>query len=155
MTTHNFKKGHLNPIQQQTILTQIGEKILGRVPDGWSRITYLEESVIEHSTGIVEVEHEDGSNSRVSPPPTISLLVDELRAGMYQEGKGTWFSMKYVITPPGTFNAEFNYDEDPQITFPTAHGFTVDLKYFPRDEEYIPDWLREKLQEEAEGRATE
>jgi len=36
-----------------------------------------------------------------------------------------------------------------------AFGFTDDLKCFPRDEENIPDGLREKLVEEAEGRATE
>lgn len=36
-----------------------------------------------------------------------------------------------------------------------AFGFTDDLAHFPRDEENIPDRLREKLVEEAEGRATE
>ncbi|WP_304451924.1 immunity protein YezG family protein [Nocardiopsis sp. YSL2] len=114
----------------------------------------MEEAVIEHSTALLEVEYEDGSTSRESTTG-LSFLIDDLRAGMYQEGKGTWFSMKYVITPPGKFHVDFNYDEDPGLTFPTAHGFTVDLEYFPRDEEHIPDWLWEKLQEEAEGRATE
>ncbi|MEU1716019.1 immunity protein YezG family protein [Nocardiopsis dassonvillei] len=85
----------------------------------------------------------------------MGLMIDDLRAGMYQEGKGTWFSFEYVITPPGRFNVTYNYDEDPGITFPTAFGYTNDLKYFPRDEEYMTDWLREKLQEEAEGRAME
>ncbi|WP_232831899.1 antitoxin YezG family protein [Nocardiopsis sp. FIRDI 009] len=141
-------------MQQQEILTQFGVKVLDRVPDGWSRITYFRESVIEHSTALLEVEYEDGSTSRESPVG-LGLMLDDLRAGMYQEGKGTWFSMKYVITPPGKFNVDFNYDEDPGLTFPTPMGYTVDLKYFPRDEEHIPDWLREKLQEEADGRGAE
>ncbi|WDZ88850.1 hypothetical protein [Nocardiopsis sp. HUAS JQ3] len=81
-------------------------------------------------------------------------MLDDLRAGMYKDGKGTWFSMEYVITRPGRFKVRYNYDEDPHILFPTAWGFTNDLKYFPRDEENIPDWLHEKLREEAEGRAT-
>jgi hypothetical protein len=74
---------------------------------------------------------------------------------MYLEGKGTWFSMEYVITRPNRYNVHFNYDQDPEITFPTPQGFTQDLKYFPRDEQYIPDWLREKLRKEAEGRFDE
>ena len=74
---------------------------------------------------------------------------------MYTPGKGTWFSMEYIITRPGNFKVYYNYDEDPGLVFPTPWGFTNDLKYFPRDEQHIPDWLHEKLQLEAEGRATE
>ncbi|WDZ88848.1 immunity protein YezG family protein [Nocardiopsis sp. HUAS JQ3] len=88
-------------------------------------------------------------------PAGLGLLFKDLRAGMYKEGKGTWFSLEYVITRPGRFKVRYNYDDDPNIAFPTAWGFTNDLKYFPRDEEHIPDWLHEKLREEAEGRATE
>ncbi|MEY9211661.1 hypothetical protein [Thermobifida halotolerans] len=79
-------------------------------------------------------------------------MIDKLRVGMYLEGKGTWFSMEYVITRPGNYNVHFNYDQDPEITFPTPQGYTQDLKYFPRDEEHIPDWLRQRLRDEAEGR---
>jgi hypothetical protein len=149
------KKGHLDPEEQQKILQEVGSKILGRVPEGWAKITYTRESVIEHASSIIIVEFGDGTTQRKSPPPEVSFMLDKLRAGMYQEGKGTWFSLEYVITPPGKFNVNYNYDEDPGITFPTAFGFTNDLKYFPRNEDYIPDWLREKLQEEAEGRAME
>ena len=155
MVTHLFKKGHLDPSEQQRALKEIGQKIVSVVPKEWERIIYTREAVIEHATSIIVVELQDGSSLRKSPPPSISLVIDDLRAGMYQEGKGTWFSMEYVITRPGKFNVTYNYDDDPGITFPTALGFTNDLTYFPRDEEHIPDWLREKLAEEAEGRATE
>ncbi len=74
---------------------------------------------------------------------------------MYQEGKGTWFSLRCTINSQGGFTVDYNYDQDPQIVFPTAQGFTNDLKYFPRDDEHIPEWLREKLREEAEGRVLE
>ncbi|WP_234401625.1 hypothetical protein [Thermobifida halotolerans] len=57
-----------------------------------------------------------------------------------------------MVTRPGNYTVHFDYDKDPGITFPTSQGFTQDLKYFPRDEDYIPDWLREKLRAEAEGR---
>ncbi|WP_370011392.1 DUF600 family protein [Nocardiopsis sp. LDBS0036] len=102
---------------------------------------------------MIIVEFGYGTTCRKSPPSGMGMMIDDLRAGMYQEGKGTWFSFEYVITPRGRFNVTYNYDEDPGITFPTAFGYTNDLKYFPRDEDYMTDWLREKLQEEAEGRA--
>jgi hypothetical protein len=153
--SHHFKRGHLEPEEQQNILIQIGGRILDQTPGEWTRIVYTRKSVIEHSTSTLVIEFEDGTSQRESVPSGMGMMIDELRAGMYQEGKGTWFSFEYVITPPGKFNVTYNYDEDPAITFPTAFGFTNDLKYFPRDEEYVPDWLREKLQEEAEGRAME
>lgn len=43
------------------------------------------------------------------------------------------------------FHVEYNYNEKPHILFPTAWVYTNDLKYFPRDDEHIPDWLRQKL----------
>ncbi|ADH70428.1 hypothetical protein HGB46_00480 [Nocardiopsis dassonvillei] len=155
MVNHHFQRGHLTPDEQQDILTQIGARILDQAPDGWAKIVYTRKSVIEQSTSTLVVEFEDGTSQRESVPSGMGLMIDDLRAGMYQEGKGTWFSFEYVITPPGRFNVTYNYDEDPGITFPTAFGYTNDLKYFPRDEEYMTDWLREKLQEEAEGRAME
>jgi hypothetical protein len=153
--SHHFKRGHLEPEEQQNILIQIGGRILDQTPGGWTRIVYTRKSVIEHSTSTLVIEFEDGTSQRESVPSGMGMMIDELRAGMYQEGKGTWFSFEYVITPPGKFNVTYNYDEDPGITFPTAFGYTNDLVYFPRDEEYMTDWLREKLQEEAEGRAME
>lgn len=155
MLSPHTKKGGLSPEEQQGILVQIGSRILSEAPEGWKSLTYRVRTVIEHGTSELVVEFGDGSTRRESPPSGMGLVEDELRAGMYQEGKGTWFSFEYVITPPGGFNVTYNYDEDPGITFPTAFGFTNDLVYFPRDEEYMTDWLRERLREEAEGRAME
>ena len=155
MVSHTFRRGHLGPEAQKEILTQIGMRIFEDAPKGWVRLAYRVRLVMEHGTSELIAEFEDGSSRREATPDDTIMMIDDLRAGMYQEGKGTWFSMEYVITRPGKFNVTYNYDDDPGITFPTALGFTNDLTYFPRDEEHIPDWLREKLAEEAEGRATE
>lgn len=148
-------KGRMGPQEQRDLLVHIGTRILEDAPAGWSRLTYRVHTVVEHGTSELIVEFADGGSRREFPPSGLSLVTDKLRAGMYREGKGTWFSMEYVITPPGRFDVTYNYDEDPKITFPTAFGFTNDLEHFPRDEEHIPDWLRERLRKEAEGRALE
>ncbi|MCP3013075.1 antitoxin YezG family protein [Nocardiopsis dassonvillei] len=155
MVSKFFKRGHLDHAQQQKILKEAGTEILKEAPEGWERITYSRESVIDHSSSLSIIELASGESVRKWPPVTVGTLFDDLRAGMYKDGKGTWFSLEYVITRPGKFKVRYNYDEDPHILFPTAWGFTNDLKYFPRDEEHIPEWLHEKLREEAEGRATE
>lgn len=153
MTVPRPRRGQLSPPAQQELLRQIGMRILADVPENWQRITYSIQSVVDHSSAEVVVEFPDGTSRRESFSPEVFSLTDELRAGMYQEGKGTWFSMRYVISRPGKFTVDFNYDEDPGITFPTSRGFTLDLRRFPRDEANIPGWLRVKLREEAEGRA--
>ncbi len=153
MAVSRFRRGRLSLPEQQQILTRIGTKLLVEVPEDWERVTYFIQSVVDHSSAEVVVEFPDGTSRRESLPAEVFSLTDELRAGMYQEGKGTWFSMRYVISRPGKFNVDFDYDEDPGITFPTSQGFTKDLRYFPREETNIPEWLREKLREEAEGRA--
>lgn len=153
MAVSRFRRGRLSLPEQQQILTRIGTKLLAEVPEDWERVTYFIQSVIDHSSAEVVVEFPDGTSRRESLPAEVFSLTDELRAGMYQEGKGTWFSMRYVISRPGKFNVDFNHDEDPGITFPTSQGFTKDLRYFPREEANIPEWLREKLREGAEGRA--
>jgi len=153
MAVSRFRRGRLSLPEQQQILTRIGTKLLVEVPEDWERVTYFIQSVVDHSSAEVVVEFPDGTSRRESLPAEVFSLTDELRAGMYQEGKGTWFSMRYVISRPGKFNVDFDYDEDPGITFPTSQGFTKDLRYFPREEANIPEWLREKLREEAEGRA--
>lgn len=153
--SRHFKRGHLDHAQQQEILKEVGAKILAEAPEGWERIVYTRSSVIDHASSLIVIEFENGTSVREWPPVSLGLLFDDLRAGMYQDGKGTWFSLRYVITRPGRFKVDYNYDDEPRIAFPTAWGFTNDLKYFPRDEEYMPDWLHERLREEAEGRATE
>lgn len=153
--SRHFKRGHLNFAEQQEILKELGRIILSKAPQGWARIIYQTDSVIDHSSSDYKVEDENGTNIAGWGPATLGLLLDDLRAGMYQEGKGTWFSMRYTITRPGKFHVEYNYDDDPKILFPTGWGFTNDLKYFPRDDEYMHEWLRQKLREEAWGRAME
>ncbi|WP_241474688.1 hypothetical protein [Nocardiopsis xinjiangensis] len=82
------------------------------------------------------------------PSPTVINEIQRLRAGMYKQGRGTWFSMHYTITPPTRYDATFNYDDPPDfLILPIPHDYLDDLEYFPRDPEHIPHWLRQKINE--------
>lgn len=94
------------------------------------------------------VTYENGEERNEDFSHHVLRKFKELRAGMYQEGKGTWFSMTYKIVRPGRFSTYFNYDEPPEYDiYPSAGSFATDLDYFPRTTENTPGWLREKLRE--------
>ena len=71
---------------------------------------------------------------------------------MYSQGSGAWFSATFRVvrekSGEASANASFNYDEEPEWYFSVDPGqYAIDLEDFPRDEENIPDWLRERLSE--------
>lgn len=87
----------------------------------------------------------------VLPGGSVTAL-RELREGMFREGTGTWFSLRYVITSDLRFHVDYEYDAEPDFGFEIAFSdFRRDLDRFPRDEEHIPDWLREKLSRATAG----
>lgn len=148
MVSKHFKRGHLNHTQQLDLIKEICQSILSRAPQGWKKVIYRSDAVIDHSSSKFQVHDAYEKNIAGWGPNTIGPLLDNLRAGMYREGEGTWFSIKFTIIRPGNFQVEYNYNEDPHILFPTAWGYTNDLKYFPRNEEHTPAWLQQKLSEE-------
>ncbi|MGW9556895.1 hypothetical protein ACWGSK_20545 [Nocardiopsis sp. NPDC055551] len=140
----------LDPAKQQELLVKIGRKMVEEAPDNWAEIFYTRASVADQSFTTYTVKHQNGDTLESSEPAEINLLFEDLKAGLYQDGKGTWFSVRYSVTRPGRFSVKYNY-EDPEIPTLTGPAFTNDLKYFPRNDEHIPAWLRQKLDGEADG----
>ncbi|PWV48552.1 hypothetical protein [Nocardiopsis sp. L17-MgMaSL7] len=144
MTRHPI--GNMDAIQQQEILKEIGGLILGDHPEKGEHLVYEMMKVAGYGSARLTAEYENGESERISPPAAVIGMANRLRAGMYQEGKGTWFSMKYVITRPSSYTVEFNYDDRPTYQFaPEPDLYVEDLKRFPRDPENIPEWLQEEL----------
>ena len=135
-----YPVGGLGMIEQQEMLQEIGADLLGGAPEGWVRLEYEYFSVDSYSAASLTAEYSDGTSEMVSCPVSVLSKLAKLRAGMYQEGKGTWFSVKYAIEHPSRYSVDFNYDEYPKFTFsPSPEDFVDDLETFPRAEEFIPD----------------
>ncbi|MGW1677988.1 hypothetical protein [Saccharopolyspora sp. NPDC002376] len=64
---------------------------------------------------------------------------------MYSEGRGTWFSMRFIIDPPHNFQVQYNYRNLPDWGEAPAADFKLDLERYPRSEDDIPEWFREEL----------
>ncbi|MFV2195429.1 hypothetical protein [Nocardiopsis sp. LOL_012] len=152
MPTHGFRRGHLGPREQQELLRRIGTELLSAVGDEWETVTYTAWVLAGRMADRLERTAPDGTAERMRAPLGVIDPVRELRAGMYQDGKGTWFTLTYTISRPGRFKTDYDYDGRPDFTFyPSAADFARDVELFPRDAGHTPDWLRAHLDEAARG----
>ncbi len=141
----------MNPIEQEMVIREIGGNLLNSVPGEWEEIVFEYSSLADMAAVDLTVLRSNGRRQRVAPPQSASVGMRRLREGMYLPGKGTWYSARYTIQRSGKYRVDYNYDDEPEFGFPpSASSYVLDLQNFPRDDENIPDWLREKLREGAD-----
>ncbi|MFI0409790.1 hypothetical protein [Actinomadura sp. 3N508] len=115
-------------------------------PSGWERLDFEFRATVGIDSASLEVEGPDGERRTAMPPGQAVGKMDELRRAMYRQGKGAWFTARLQVERSGRFSAEFDYDGEPDFTPPlTSSAYVKDLNRFPRTDEHIPDWLRDKL----------
>jgi len=134
--------------RQNELMQQIGEALLDAAPDGWRRIDLVVKMNVAVQDLALTVYLADGSTPEVVPAGDLTRAFAELRQLLHQPGRGTWFSARLSMNPPGSLNVSYNLDHDPKWFPPIPASYWVrDLEVFPRDEGFIPDWLREKIEE--------
>src|SRR5207237_7692753 len=126
------------------------ERLVSAAPAGWTRISLgIWASVLAYQFEAT-VTMADGSTSEIEIPGDLTQVAADLRAHMYEPGRGTWFSARCAVRRGHGPEATFNFDENPNwwpYVPPTV--FSRDLEAFPRNEEHIPAWLQEVLAEAA------
>jgi hypothetical protein len=142
---------HPMPFDQRRYdeLTQgIATLLAQAAPAGWKRIDLKALANVAVSDIALTVVLQDGSSPPVDMPRDVVGMVGELRSIMYRPGAGTWLSMRLMLEPPSAYYVSFNNDFDP-LWEPdlTAAEWAQDLAAFPRDDEHIPAWMRDKTQE--------
>ncbi|MFD0686599.1 hypothetical protein [Actinomadura fibrosa] len=117
-------------------------------PAGWERLGFEFRATVGIDSASFEVEDTAGQRRPTTPPGQAVGRMDELRRVMYRRGKGAWFTARLDIERSGRFSAEFDYDGEPDFTPPlTPAAYALDLDRFPRTDDNIPSWLRQKLRE--------
>jgi hypothetical protein len=128
---------------QQQLIKRIGRALLGAAPQDWQQIRAEYRSAGRHIEADVLVTGADGQPQPIRPPMEVVELLGELRAAMYQPGRGTWMSGVYLLDHPSKYSADFAPDTEPRWRrMPPPIGFQDELRRFPRDEAHIPEWLR-------------
>ncbi len=131
--------------EQDQLTRQVGRSLLTVTGDGWQRVRAEYRSAGRHIEVDVYVTGPDGAERPVRPPQEVVEGLGRLRQGMYRPGRGTWFSAVYELQPPSAFSAEFEPDVEPRWRrVPPPIGFADELRFFPRADEHIPDWLRQR-----------
>ncbi|WP_447004412.1 hypothetical protein ACRAKI_33100 [Saccharothrix isguenensis] len=130
------------------LLQHIGGVLLDAAPDGFRRIDLLVRMTVAAQDATLRVYMPDRSTPQVVPSEGLITAFQEMRQVLYQPGRGTWFSARCVVNAPVSIDVTYNFDHDPGFDPPVpAADFVRDLQAFPRDEGFIPDWLRAKLVE--------
>ena len=95
---------------------------------------------------------ENGVRKRLKEPDKQSyssaLILRELQA---VPGRGAWFwSHLWMEMPEGVLHQESDWMREPDLNMdeePDLYHYWTELDRYPRDEEFIPDWLRQKLEQ--------
>jgi hypothetical protein len=134
--------------EQNEQVARIAGVLVDNAPEGWERIALTYRVTRGVSSPRLEVVTSGGATTRMRVPAEVSRRVRELRATMYEEGVGTWFTIKLTVDQDGRYQTHYDYDNEPDFTpaLP-ASAYALDLEHFPRDEEHTPAWLREKLEQ--------
>ncbi|MET8757344.1 hypothetical protein [Lentzea sp. NPDC004782] len=142
--------GPLSPPEQEEVVQNVCAALVGEAPAGWQQIRFEFYSTVGIDSARFEITAEDGSEVKLAPPMSAMDPLGDLRTEMYEEGKGSWFTARIVINPPGSYSVEYDYDNEPAFKPPLqADVYALDFEHFPRSEENTPEWLRAKLAEAA------
>jgi len=131
--------------EQDQLTRQVGRALLTVAGADWQQVRAEYRSAGRHIEVDVIVKGPDGVERPMRPPQEVVDGLGRLRQGMYRPGRGTWLSALYVLDPPSAFSAEFEPDVEPRWRrVPPPIGFADELRFFPRGDEHIPDWLRQR-----------
>jgi hypothetical protein len=137
--------GPMTPDQRDALVAEIGRALAASVPPGWGQLRAEYRAAGRHVEAEVVVVGVDGVTRSVPPPPDLVRLLGQLRAGMYQPGRGTWLGGSVEIDSSGGSRTEFAIDVEPRWwRVPPPVGFADEVRFFPREERYVPDWLRRR-----------
>ncbi|WP_367137138.1 hypothetical protein [Saccharothrix sp. HUAS TT1] len=132
--------------EQNQLVRQIGRAMLPALPPGWHRVRAEYRAAGRHIEVDLAFAGPDGQWRPVRPPMDVVQLFGRLRAGMHEPVRGTWLSAVYEIEAPAAFSVDFNADDEPRWRNPPpVIGFQDELRTFPRQDDRIPAWLRQRV----------
>ncbi|MFD3686936.1 hypothetical protein ACFWTE_19200 [Nocardiopsis sp. NPDC058631] len=139
----------MTPVEQDESLRGVGADLLRTAPDDWVKFRLVYSGLADVESAHFEVMFEEGRSTGWVPPLAVLEVLRDVRSGMYAQGRGTWYTAYYEVERAGGHRVRYDYDNEPYFDEPRdAADYLLDLEYFPRDDEHVPDWLMEKLEGE-------
>ena len=138
-------------------LQRIAQGLVSVAPTGWTRTRVLCRMVGTRGELLAASTGADGKEVGLPGlPGDVGKALAEMRHASFEPGKGTWFAALVTLEPAGKLTLNLDYTHEQKWSKPLEPGqYAEDLRRYPRDDEHIPDWLRERLAEdEASGAST-
>ena len=122
----------------------IARALTAGLPAGWREVSAVYRATAPYAELDATLVGPADEPTQLDPlPDGLEDLFEALRRQMYQPGKGAWLTAHVGVTADGRFTTDFDYDHEPAWSLPVDAGiYAADLAEFPRDDQYIPDWLR-------------
>jgi hypothetical protein len=135
------------PEEQSALLGKIGNLVAHFCPADWVQVMITYRAAGDYTEMPVMVRRAtDGGLELWTPRPEVAALFAELRAKMYQPGRGTWYSVTAHVFLNSRVESRFLWDDQPDWDGePPVSALLRELTDFPRDEPMVPDWLRERV----------
>jgi hypothetical protein len=134
------------PPNEMGTIDTIARALTAQLPAGWREVSATYRATAPYAELDAEVVGPSGEPAQLDPlPEGLESHFEVLRLQMYQPGKGAWLTARITITPVGHFATDFDYDSEPAWSIPVnPEIYATDLAEFPREDQYVPDWLRAK-----------
>ncbi len=127
------------------VLDSYRDHLLHRLPSDWQQLFVEFRSVGEYIEMRANILTLLGQSIEWSPPESVTFF-SELRRDMYVPWQGTWTTIRFHLVVNGKYAAEYDWDHEPDWdNRPDPHFFRQELQMFPRSEDQVPDWLRDRL----------
>lgn len=136
----------LPPEEQKELLDELASVVLASAPESWQLIAVEYLCVGRHVELRVGVDDSNGEPIPWEPPHEVDNIFWRLRVGMYQQGRGTWYTAFFRISPPDNYEVFYNHDNEPPWN-PPAESFAKEQELLPRDDQHMPDWFHRRLAE--------
>ena len=91
---------------------------------------------------------QDGERNSVYFPPEIGFELDDIRPSQADPHRGAWlYSHFWMEAAEGVLHQEADWMREPVISARPIGGADVvaELEYYPRDPEWIPEWMAAKI----------
>jgi hypothetical protein len=135
----------MTPIEQDALVKQIGLTLMRSAPEEWQHVMVAYRATGRYFELAGEVRSTEGPGRSWTPPQDVAPLFARLRAGMYRDGRGTWFNARYQLDRPSSYNLDFDRDEPRWQSPPPPQAYADELRFFPRTEENTPEWLQRRV----------
>lgn len=138
--------GAMSPEEMMDTVQEIVDRTLASVHGEWNEVVIDYRGLVGVSTSRVAVRRAHGGTEWDLLLPQVGRLLDRLRTGMYQQGKGTWFTARFTVQQSREVGAHFDHNGPPEFDFESdPRSFHQDIQYFPRSSDHLPDWLLDQL----------